>query len=94
MTGHSGAGVVVCLSGLGCGYFRGWLDLKLELYRHGEKASWLDQRILEHAHSLHLVFAAAGLVMIGYGLWVQGWLWVVVGIILNFADHIYTWLIQ
>ncbi|MGG7054862.1 hypothetical protein [Nitrosomonas sp. ANs5] len=89
-----GAGVAVYLLGLGYGYFRGWPDRKLESYRCGGQAGWLDQRILEHAHPLHLVFAAAGFIMIIFGLWVHGWLWIVAGILLNFAGHVYTWLIK
>lgn len=89
-----GAGVVVYLSGLGYGHLKGWPDRKLELYRHGEQAGWLDQRILEHAHPLHFVFEVVGFMMIAYGLWVHGWVWIVAGIILNFAGHLYTWLIK
>lgn len=89
-----GAGVLVYLLGFGYGHFRGWPDRKLELYRHGEQAGWLDQRILEHAQPLHFILALIGFVMIVYGLWMHSWLWIVVGIILNFAGHVYTWLIR
>lgn len=52
----------------------------------------MEQRTLEHAHPVHFILAIVGLLVIIYGIWMQNWLWISSGIILNVVGHAYTWL--
>ncbi|MBM9538547.1 hypothetical protein [Desulfobulbus alkaliphilus] len=87
-----GAGVITYLAGVLHGQFIGWPDRQIELYRQGQKATWLELLVLEHAHPVHCILALIGIVFTLYGLWMQSWLWISIGIMLNIAGHVFTWL--
>lgn len=70
----------------------GWAEKRIQQYREGQKATWLERRALEHANLLHLALAFAGVVLLFYGVWMHSWLWIIGGIALNFLGHLYCWL--
>jgi len=87
-----GAGIIIYVAGVVYGQIRRWPARRIEMYRQGQEATWMELRVLEHAHPVHFILALIGAVMIIYGLSMQSWLWVSAGIILNIFGHAYTWL--
>ena len=85
------AGIIIYLWGVVYGQLRSWPARQVEQYRQGQEATWLELRILEHAHPVNFILALVGVVMIIYGLWMQSWLWISAGIIVNIFGHAYTW---
>jgi len=84
------AGIIIYVAGVVFGQLRRWPTRKIELYRQGQEATWVELRVLEHAHPVHFILALIGVVLIIYGLWMQSWLWISAGIILNISGHAYT----
>jgi hypothetical protein len=70
----------------------GWAERKIQQYNQGEKASWLERRVLEHANPVHLGLYVLGAIPLIYGLWVHNWTLIAVGVLLNFIGHLYGWL--
>jgi len=89
-----GAGIISYVAGVVYGQLRRWPTRRIELYRQGQEATWMELRVLEHAHPVHFILALIGVVMIIFGLWMQSWLWISAGIILNILGHAYTLLRQ
>jgi len=85
------AGIVIYVCGVVYGQLSRWPARQVELYRQGQEATWLELRILEHAHPVNFILALIGVVMIIYGLWMQSCLWISAGIIVNISGHAYTW---
>ena len=69
-----------------------WVDKRIEEYKKGNGPTWIEKRILEHAHPAHLVMVVAGFIALVYGLWINDWFWIIYGLIFNILGHIYTWL--
>lgn len=69
-----------------------WVDKRIKKYREGAEPTWIEKRVLEHAHPFHLVMIVLGFVAIVYGLWIHDWFWIIFGIVFNALGHIYTWL--
>ena len=38
----------------------GWAEIKIQQYNQGEKANWLERRVLEHANPVHLGLRVLG----------------------------------
>ena len=70
----------------------GWAETKIQQYNQGQKANWIERRILEHANPVHLVLQVLGSIPFIYGLWKHKWLFIVAGILLNLLGHLYCWL--
>ncbi|MBU0929582.1 MAG: hypothetical protein KJ623_00745 [Nanoarchaeota archaeon] len=70
----------------------GWAKKRVQQYKKGKKASWLELRMLEHADPVNLILAIVGVIMLVYGLWVNSWLWILIGLGLNILGHIYAWM--
>lgn len=70
----------------------GWAEKKVQLYKKGKKPTWLEKRMLEHADPVHMTLALVGLIALIYGLWMQNWLWILLGTGLNIIGHIYVWI--
>ncbi|HZZ80175.1 MAG TPA: hypothetical protein VFE62_16795 [Gemmataceae bacterium] len=69
-----------------------WAQHKIDQYRQGKPATWLEQRMLEHAEPVHFVaawIAAFGLI---YGLWIHDWSWIIGSMLLAIFGHIYSWM--
>lgn len=64
---------------------------KIQQYKKGKKPTWLEQRMLEHADPVHLTLAIVGTIALVYGLWINAWSWIIIGIGLNILGHLYTW---
>lgn len=69
----------------------GWAAHRIEEYRHGAPATWLERRMLEHANPLHFALALIATVGFLYGLWFHEWIWIVGAAILALAGHAYCW---
>jgi hypothetical protein len=70
----------------------GWAEIRIQQYSQGEKANWLERRVLEHANPVHLGLQALGAIPLIYGLWVHNWVLIAVGVLLNFYGHLHCWL--
>jgi len=68
-----------------------WAEKRIEEYKQGKDATWLERRMLEHANPVHLVLSAIGVGVLIYGLWIHGWGWIVAGVLVNFLGHLYCW---
>ena len=69
-----------------------WATKRIQQYKEGKEFTWLERRVLDHANPAHLVMDTAGTVLLVYGLWIHGWLWIALGIILSFLGHLYSWI--
>ncbi len=65
-----------------------WVDKKIKQYQQGQKATWLEKRALEHAHPVHAALALVSLPLLVYGLWINSWTWIGVGLVLNCVGHL------
>ena len=70
----------------------GWAEIRIQQYNQGQKANWLERRVLEHANPVHLVLQVLGAIPLIYGLWIHNWTFISVGVLLNFLGHLYCWL--
>jgi hypothetical protein len=55
----------------------GWSEHRIEEYRQGQRATWLERRMLEHANPVHFPLALAASAGFIYGLWTHDWLWII-----------------
>ncbi len=69
----------------------GWSEIRIQQYVHGEKATWLEKRLLEHANPVHLVFQAMGVPLLIAGIWIHNWGLMIAGGVLNVIGHLYCW---
>ena len=69
----------------------GWAEDRVEDYRRGAAATWLERRMLEHANPVHFPIAVAASLGIFYGLWTHRWPWIVGSSALALAGHAYCW---
>jgi hypothetical protein len=69
----------------------GWAEGRIQEYQHGQPASWLERRMLEHANPVHFPLALAASIGLGYGLWAHDWLWVSGSAALALLGHVYCW---
>lgn len=68
-----------------------WVDARLKAYKKGAKATFLEQRNLEHANPVLftcLVLTGIGLV---YGLWMHDEQTIVFSCVLALLGHAYVW---
>lgn len=70
----------------------GWAEKRVEEYKRGKDATWVERRMLEHANPVHLVLAIIGAGLLIYGLWVHCWALIIAGVALNLLGHLYCWL--
>lgn len=68
-----------------------WGQDRIEQYRRGRPATWLEERMLEHAQPLHFVVAWIAALGLGYGLWGHDWTWIVGSTLLALIGHAYSW---
>ena len=68
-----------------------WAQKKVQSYKKGKKPTWLELRMLEHADPVHMTLAVVGTIALIYGLWINAWLWIILGVGLNILGHLYTW---
>lgn len=69
----------------------GWAETRIEQYNQGQKAIWIERRILEHANPVHLVMQVLGAIPIIHGLWVHNWVYIGIGVLINLLGHLYCW---
>ena len=67
----------------------GWAETRIEQYKQGQKATWIERRILEHANPVHLVLQVLGAIPLIHGLWAHNWGFILLGLFINFMGHIY-----
>ena len=70
----------------------GWAEKRIEEYRKGRNATWLEKRILEHANPVHFPLAIIAQASLIYGLWVHSWAFIIGAATLGFAGHLYCWM--
>ena len=70
----------------------GWAEIRIQQYRDGKEATWLEKRFLEHANQVHLVFQVFGVTSLVYGIWAHSWKLITAGFFLNAIGHLYCWL--
>ena len=72
----------------------GWAETRIQQYAQGQKATWLETRALEHANPVHFALDRLGAMAVMYGLWTHNWLSIVIGVLLIFSGHLYTWVMK
>ncbi len=72
----------------------GWADKKIKEYSLGQKATWLEKMMLEHANPVNLIASLLALAALIYGLWINNLSFVAVALVLGLIGHIYCWLQQ
>ncbi len=72
----------------------GWAEFRIQQYNQGEKANWLERRVLEHANPVNLGFHLLGAIPFIYGLWVHHWGFIFIGVLSNTIGHLYCRLIK
>ena len=70
-----------------------WAEERINEYRRGSPATWLERRMLEHAHPVHFVVAWVAALGFVYGLWTHDWPWIIGSSALALLGHVYCWLI-
>ncbi len=68
-----------------------WVNKRIKQYNQGEKATWLEKRLLEHAEPVNLTATIISIAMLFYGLWFQNWTWIIIGFVVGFLGHLYGW---
>ena len=69
-----------------------WVTKRIQQYKNGEKATFIEKRCLEHANPVHIVLLSIGAIGIVYGLWMHDYTWIIGGLVLNGLGHIYCWI--
>ncbi len=69
----------------------GWAESRVRAYQRGERAGWLERRMLEHANPVHFPMAVAASIGLIYGAWVHSLPWIVASAALALAGHLYCW---
>ena len=69
----------------------GWSENRIEAYRQGQRATWLERRMLEHANPVHFPLALVATAGFVYGLWTHDWLWIIGSSVLALLGHVYCW---
>lgn len=67
----------------------GWAEKKIEEYKKGKKATWIEKIMLEHANPVHFVLCIIGAIIAIYGLWTHDWLLIIAGFLFGLIGHIY-----
>lgn len=70
----------------------GWAEKRIKEYGEGQKATWLEKRLLEYSNPVHLVLTTIASVMAIYGLWTHSWMWIGISVGLTILAHLYSWL--
>ena len=70
----------------------GWVENRLEEWKHGKKFGYWERRCLEHANPVHSILMVIGIVFLVYGLWMHNWMLIWIGVGLNFLGHLCCWL--
>lgn len=69
----------------------GWAEIRIEEYRRGSPATWLERRSLEHANPWHLAIGLVALVGCVAGLWTHDWVMILGSLALSLVGHVYCW---
>jgi hypothetical protein len=69
-----------------------WAKDRIDGYRQGQPASWLERRMLEHANPVHFALALASFVVLVSGLWLHNWAWIISALVLSLVGHVYCWM--
>jgi uncharacterized membrane protein len=69
-----------------------WVDKRIDEYSHGSPSTWLERRMLEHAHPVHFTLAWIAMIGLVYGLWQHDWLWIAGSMIIGVVGHVYCWM--
>lgn len=69
----------------------GWAEHRIEQYRKGQRATWLERRMLEHANPVHVGLTLLAFAGVIHGLWTHNWYWIVNSAALSLLGHIYCW---
>jgi hypothetical protein len=69
-----------------------WAEKRIDEYKQGKDATWLERRVLEHANPVnciaHIIASVVGI----YGLWMHDWIWIIACIVIALIGHLYVWL--
>lgn len=69
-----------------------WATKRIDEYRRGERSTWLERRMLEHANPIHFAVSILATASGVYGLWTHDWTFIVATLLLGLIGHGYTWL--
>ncbi len=71
-----------------------WAEKRIQQYREGQKATWLEKLALEHASPMNCAAHTIAFIVIAYGLWTHGWTWIIAAAVIALVGHLYSWLKQ
>jgi hypothetical protein len=67
----------------------GWAEDRVQEYRSGQDASWLERRMLEHANRVYFTLTLAAGAGLGFGLWMHDWRAISGAALLTLFGHVY-----
>ena len=70
----------------------GWAEKRVKEYQKGQKASFLELRVLEHANSVHMLLSIPYFALLLYGLWIHNIQIIILACIIAIIAHSYCWL--
>jgi len=68
-----------------------WAKKRIEGYRHGAQATWLERLLLDAAYPVNLLLGTLGGLALLYGLWVHDWTAIIIGVGLSIVGYITAW---
>ncbi len=66
-----------------------WAEKRIQQYKEGQKATCLEKLALEHGHPVNCAASIIAIVLLGYGLWIHNWTWIIAGIVVAVLGHLY-----
>ncbi len=69
----------------------GWSEKRFNQFAKGEKPTWLEKRILEHANPVNFIATVLAFAALIYGAWINDWTWIIVSVVIGFLGHLYCW---
>ncbi len=67
----------------------GWAEMRIQQYNQGEKATWWERKLLEHANPVNLGLHVLGGIPLIYGLWIHNWRFIILGVLISGSGHLY-----
>jgi len=67
----------------------GWATWKIQQYRQGKEANWLERHCLDHANPVHFGLQILGAIPFIWGLWIHNVGLIALGLVLHGIGHIY-----
>ncbi len=69
-----------------------WAKKRIQQYKEGQEATFLEKMALEHGHPVNCVASIIAFIFLGYGLWIHNYIWIIAGVAVGLLGHLYCWI--